>query len=213
MERIGKFVIRDCGVFIHVYRIVGYDFEKKHCIMKKIPATICSWREMSEMHEYLPLDEKDNLYTAEEALKLMNKYVEKTQTAMDVLTSLERGVCQKYPAVSKRTNCQTELKHLYNALDNTLCTLHYSKINGRTKSQAYKDYTKALHNLRKRFYFYYDTAGQHTVDYLETMIDGKTKSLKDKKINVAFKLNCYKRLLAVLEDYIRRVSEIKCAQK
>ena len=207
MERIGKFVIREQDGDIRVYRIIGYDFEKQKCIMKGLSASIGGWHELFNSNDFTTLNDKDKLCTSEEAIELVKKYLEWLLTARDVLSAVSRGACKNWPVVNKRPNYQTELAHLYNALDNTLCTLYY--VEGKTEYQACKDYTKSLHNLKKRFYFYYGDAGKQFVDYIQAVNTGTPKALKERAMSLHFAQQRYRKLLSALEDYVARVPEIK----
>lgn len=206
MERVGKFVIRKQGT-VHIYRIIGYDFEKQKCIIKRLSSGFGNVGDLINSEEFTTLQESDILYSAEETVDYLTKYVEWLTNANDILVSIEKGVSRNWTVVQTRPQYKTELAHLYNALDNTLTTL--SCVEHQKDLQAYKEYTKSLRNLKKRFYFYYKEDGRCFIDYMALANCGVSKPIKERILSVQFLLRRHKNLLKILQEYIEKVPEIK----
>ena len=207
MERLGKFVVREDGAIIAVYRIIGYDFERQKCIMKRVSPLHNNWNSFCESEDFSVLKDTDALFSADEVIARLNQFVEEAENAVCILSALEKGACPKWVLITKHINYRTEFSHLYNALNNTLCNLHHYK--KYTSKQAYRDYTKSLRNLRKRFYFYYGDEGKNFVDFMLRIADNYENSIKDKRESIQNNVRRKQILLSILNDYITRVPEIR----
>ena len=207
MDRIGKFVVREVGDSIIAYRIVGYDFEQKQCMLRRIPFWMSAWSRMTDKESYSRLLDSDKIYDTTEIVKVVQSYIDSAESVLDVITSLEYKTTELGQAACKKENERNELKHLYNALSNIVCSLYYYQ--SQIDSQAKTDYTKALRNIKKRFYFYYGDAGKHTVDFLRAIATDIPEDIRAKKTALEFTVNNQKRLLTVIEDYLARVPVIQ----
>jgi hypothetical protein len=206
VERIGKFVIRKQGA-VQIYRVIGYDFERQKCIIKRLSSGFTDVMDLMNVEDFATLKEDDVLYSAEDTVDFVNQHIEWLSNANDILVSIEKGVSRNWTVVQARPQFQTELSHLYNALDNTLTTL--SCFEHQKDSQAYKEYLKSLHNLKKRFYFYYKEDGRRFIDYMVLANCGASKPIKERILSVQFLLRRHKNLLKILQEYIEKVPEIK----
>lgn len=207
MERVGKFVIREKDGSINIYRIIGYDFERKKCIMKRISPLCNQWGDLQKSDDFTIVQDDDVLYSSDEAVAYVKTFIDKANRAKDVLSALSNGQCPKWSIMAKHNNYRIEFSHLYNALNNTLCNLHHYK--RYTPNQAYRDYTKSLRNLRKRFYFYYGDGGKEFVDFMEIIANAYENPIKDKIVSIENNIRRKQKQLLLLEDYIHHVPEIR----
>ena len=205
MEQMGKFVIREYGNAIDVFRIVGYDFESTQYIMKSVP-TKMDVDVLFGRNDYRPLLKSDEPCSLEEAIEMVKEHIERHHNVLSVLASLESGQSPRWLEISRRANYQEEIKHLYPALQNINITLHY--LRGHEDTELYREYKKAFKNIRKRFYFYFGEEGKKAVDNFVAVSGVNTDSLCARRTSLALALIGKRRLLEALEKYDQKPIKI-----
>ena len=209
MERIGKFVVREHGNSISVFRVVGYDFDNKNCIMRPARDFIrYKPKSRADNNDYYSLLQSDTLYSLEEAIELVRKHMETCQNVVRILMALESQQTPRWLEIERRTNYKEEFKHLYPALQNITTTLHY--LRGREDTSLYREYMKAFKNIRKRFYFYFGEDGKNAVDNFATVAGIHVdSSLHVCRLSLAMSNKPKHDLLHNLEKYLPKCTPIE----
>ena len=208
MERIGKFVVRDYGSSIDVFRIVGYDFDTKTCLMRPMREYLRpKFMVRKEIRDYQPLLNSDKLYSIKEAIDMVQQHIERYQNVVDIIFALTEKQTPRWLELERRENFKEEFNHLYPALQNITITLH--NLRRHEDSPTYREYKKAFKHIRKRFYFYFGEPGKTAVDSFYDVAGATTASLPECKKNLAMKLSFTKGFLRDLEKYMQKYTPIE----